>query len=50
MVEGDAARTIRRLFVNGGDVDAYVRAMPSQGWSKTRIQCVLSAAMLGVKV
>jgi len=50
-IEGPAAAVVRRMMQEHkhADVDAYVDKLRSEGWSQTRIEAVLSKAMLGMK-
>lgn len=52
LCEGDVANHIRRLFLSGKykDVDDYTSNLKTSGWSTTRIECILSRAMLGIKI
>tara|TARA_Y100000034_G_scaffold124105_1_gene171830 strand:+ start:1054 stop:1299 length:246 start_codon:yes stop_codon:yes gene_type:complete len=50
-IEGPVAAVIRRMMDERkhAEVDAYVDKLRSQEWSQTRIEAVLSKAMLGMK-
>jgi len=52
VVEDEAVRTIRGFMQRKhyGTVDVFVAGMRRNGWSEVRIQCVLTAAMRGLRL